>query len=303
MCSWVNKKDAQPAVSFTDFTPKKKSKGIVFYEERMVELKESPHLARGAVLRTDSDTKSYPPGDSILSPAVKKKGRQTKEKMSAVVSEVKIKDELKVKKEVGSAVKTPSRKRLKPETTTSTDTDAATALDFSSPVAVKKQRAPRKVKNLVLEPKNMDLGSKDPSIPHAVDESVGSISVNGVPNQTTSSNAILIDVEIKLEGIQGVKTEFESNSADLLLVQTDLTPMQCDADVNHTISVVASTGAPSTDHQTRNIEVVPEVEDEHHISNVVTPSAKDSARKVVSRNLETSSMTTRSRRKGIPSVE
>ena len=293
MCSWVNKKDGQPAVSFTDFTPKKKSKGIVFYEERMVELKESPHLARGAVLLTDSIVKSSNTGDSILSPAPKKKGRQTKEKPSAVVTEAKIKDEVKV--EIGSVVKTPSRKRVKPEASTSTDT--ATALDFSSPIAMKKQRAPRKLKNLLLDPKNPDLGSTDSSIPGVVVESVGSTSVRGVADNATSSNVDLTNTEVKSEAIIEIKAESESTSADLLLVKTDLTPMQCDEDMNHAFSVVAGTGAPSTESQS-NIDVVAEIENEQRISNVVTPPAKGRARNTVSRNLETSTMTTRSRGKG-----
>eukprot|EP00596_Hydrurales_sp_CCMP1899_P003808 CAMPEP_0119036292 /NCGR_PEP_ID=MMETSP1177-20130426/3915_1 /TAXON_ID=2985 /ORGANISM="Ochromonas sp, Strain CCMP1899" /LENGTH=468 /DNA_ID=CAMNT_0006995937 /DNA_START=108 /DNA_END=1514 /DNA_ORIENTATION=- len=57
MCSWVNKKDGQPSVLTSTFTPKKKSKGILFYEERTSELKEKPHLARAAGILTPSKVK------------------------------------------------------------------------------------------------------------------------------------------------------------------------------------------------------------------------------------------------------
>ena len=45
MCCWVNKKDGEPPATLsTGFTPKKKSKGIVFYGDRIAELVHSPHL-------------------------------------------------------------------------------------------------------------------------------------------------------------------------------------------------------------------------------------------------------------------
>jgi endonuclease-3 len=56
MCSWVNKKDGQPA-ELTSFTPKKKSKGILFYEDRTSELQERPHLARAAGILTPCKVK------------------------------------------------------------------------------------------------------------------------------------------------------------------------------------------------------------------------------------------------------
>ena len=48
----MNKKGGEPSFSFVEFIPKKKSKGIVFYEDRITELLDSPHLARGAILVT-----------------------------------------------------------------------------------------------------------------------------------------------------------------------------------------------------------------------------------------------------------
>ena len=48
MCSWVNKAGAGTQhlpSNFDNFTPKKKSKGIVFYEDRIVELQTTPSLS------------------------------------------------------------------------------------------------------------------------------------------------------------------------------------------------------------------------------------------------------------------
>lgn len=56
ICSWVNKKDGQPS-ELTSFTPKKKSKGILFYEDRTSELQEKPHLARAAGILTPCKVK------------------------------------------------------------------------------------------------------------------------------------------------------------------------------------------------------------------------------------------------------
>lgn len=125
-----------------DFTPKKKSKGIVFYEERMVELKESPHLARGAVLLTAVKVESevVVKDEEILSTIKKRRGKQKTNASPNV-------EEALLTPVPDMNIKTPvaKRKRVKIET-------EAKVLDFSSPLPVeKKKRMPRKPKSLVLE--------------------------------------------------------------------------------------------------------------------------------------------------------
>lgn len=146
MCSWVNKKDGQPSISFVDFTPKKKSKGIVFYDERMEELKESPHLARGAVLLTAVKIESevIAKEEAVILTAKKRRGRQ-KITLSAD-SMVTVNESLVTPApELNMKTPTASRKRVKIES-------EVKALDFSSPVPTeKKKRKPRKLKSLVLD--------------------------------------------------------------------------------------------------------------------------------------------------------
>ena len=161
ICSWVNKKDGQPAISFIDFTPKKKSKGIVFYEDRMIELEESPHLARGAVLLTavkvEVKEEQLPSSllDDLLSP-LKKAKKTRKSKVSIITPDISIKTEVEVDVDVdGSAasasgskskikIKNKSKKRIEIE---------SKELDFSSPVVAKRKRTAPVVRNMLETPR------------------------------------------------------------------------------------------------------------------------------------------------------
>lgn len=154
ICSWVNKKDGQPAISFIDFTPKKKSKGIVFYEDRMIELEESPHLARGAVLLTavklEANEEQLPSSllEDLLSPLKKgKKTRRTKV-VSIITPDIKIKTEVDVEVDVeGSAASgsgSSSKKKIKME---------YKDLDFSSPVVAKRKRTAPVLRNMLETPR------------------------------------------------------------------------------------------------------------------------------------------------------
>ena len=167
ICSWVNKKDGQPAISFIDFTPKKKSKGIVFYEDRMIELEESPHLARGAVLLTavkeevkvEVKEEQLPSSllDDLLSP-LKKVKKTRKSKVPIITPDISIKAEVDVDVDVeGSAasasasasgskskIKSKSKKRIEME---------SKELDFSSPVAVKRKRTAHVMRNMLETPR------------------------------------------------------------------------------------------------------------------------------------------------------
>jgi hypothetical protein len=152
----VNKKDGQPSISFVDFTPKKKSKGIVFYEERMEELKESPHLARGAVLLSAVKIESevIAKEENAILTAKKRRGKQkkaasTERTINMDVALVTPASELNIK------TPTASRKRVKIES-------EVKVLDFSSPLPIlKSKRMPRKLKSLMLD-------SSDPLVPECL---------------------------------------------------------------------------------------------------------------------------------------
>jgi hypothetical protein len=142
----VNKKGGQPSISLVDFTPKKKSKGIVFYEERMEELKESPHLARGAMLLSAVKIESevIAKEETVILTAKKRRGKQ--KKAASTDSTINM-DEAIVTPAPELKIKTPtaSRKRVKIES-------EVKALDFSSPLPiVKNKKMPRKLKSLVLD--------------------------------------------------------------------------------------------------------------------------------------------------------
>lgn len=44
MCSWVNNPESDPLDKFDNFTPQKKSKGIIFYNDRVAEIEASPGM-------------------------------------------------------------------------------------------------------------------------------------------------------------------------------------------------------------------------------------------------------------------
>ena len=154
MCSWVNKKNGEPAISFADFTPKKKSKGIVFYDDRMIELVDSPELARGAILFSPvkAERKVLPVGEEMMTPPTKKRGSKA----------LKL-QQIKVKTEVGDVVEsivspvamtTPSRlKRVKKELVV--EAIQTLTLDFSSP---QPNIIPKKTKPRAKKIKTEDIG-------------------------------------------------------------------------------------------------------------------------------------------------
>ena len=163
ICSWVNKKGGEPSLSFEEFTPKKKSKGIVFYEDRITELIGSPHLARGAILMSPmkSAVKKILLDDivldsSIVTPAVKiRKPRALKLVGVKVKVEEKIKENGVIKmenttddvKDMGA--QTPRAKRMKKDSVT----ESVHNLNYITPTLdrEKPKRQPRKIKNLELE--------------------------------------------------------------------------------------------------------------------------------------------------------
>ena len=163
ICSWVNKKGGEPSLSFEEFTPKKKSKGIVFYEDRITELIGSPHLARGANLLSPmrSVVKKILLDDIVLdsgivTPAVKvRKPRALKLVAVKIKVEEKIKETGFIKSENStddvkdSGTPTPRAKRMKKGSVTET----AQNLNFITPTldSGKAKRQPRKIKSLDLE--------------------------------------------------------------------------------------------------------------------------------------------------------
>ena len=164
ICSWVNKKDGQPAISFIDFTPKKKSKGIVFYEDRMIELEESPHLARGAVLLTavkvEVKEEQLPSSliEDLLSPLKKKKGKKTRKVkvVSIITPDIKIKTETEIEVDVdvegSDASASASKSRIKNICKKKIEMESK-ELDFSSPVVAKRRRTAPVLRNMLETPR------------------------------------------------------------------------------------------------------------------------------------------------------
>lgn len=218
----MNKKDGQPSISFVDFTPKKKSKGIVFYEERMEELKESPHLARGAVLLTAVKVESgvIAKEEAVILTVKKTRGKQ--KKTASIDSTVDINEEIVTPAPaLALNIKTPtaSRKRVKIES-------EVKALDFSSPLpVVKNKRMPRKPKSLVL-------GPSAPLVPECLNSDAGaplegSVAVAGRGDQVITDDSAGLDLPDTLSGLEGNSKVRTRSARKRTVDQTDSTlPVQ-----------------------------------------------------------------------------
>jgi hypothetical protein len=125
----------------------------VFYEDRMIELEESPHLARGAVLLTDVEVKVESPSSSLvrdlLSP-LKKETKTRKTKASIITPDIKVKAEIEV--EISAISVSNKSSKGKGKGKKRVEMDESKALDFSSPVVVKKKRTAPAVRSLLLTP-------------------------------------------------------------------------------------------------------------------------------------------------------
>ena len=159
----MNKKGGEPSLSFEEFTPKKKSKGIVFYEDRITELIGSPHLARGANLLSPmrSVVKKILLDDIVLDSGIVTPAVKVRKPRALKLVAVKIKVEEKIKKTgfiksenstddvKDSGTPTPRAKRMKKGSVTET----AQNLNFITPTldSGKAKRQPRKIKSLDLE--------------------------------------------------------------------------------------------------------------------------------------------------------
>ena len=216
----MNKKDGQPSISFVDFTPKKKSKGIVFYEERMEELKESPHLARGAVLLTAVKVESgvIAKEEAVILTVKKTRGKQ--KKTASIDSTVDINEEISTPA-LALNIKTPtaSRKRVKIES-------EVKALDFSSPLpVVKNKRMPRKPKSLVL-------GPSAPLVPECLNSDAGaplegSVAVAGRGDEVITDDSAGLDLPDTLTGLEGYSKVRTRSARKRTVDQTDGTlPVQ-----------------------------------------------------------------------------
>lgn len=125
----------------------------------MIELEESPHLARGAVLLTDVKVKAESPSSSLigdlLSP-LKKEKKTRKTKASIITPDVKVKAEIEVEdsaiSESYSNSNSKSKSKSKGKGKKRIEMEESKALDFSSPVAVKKKRTAPAVRSLLLTP-------------------------------------------------------------------------------------------------------------------------------------------------------
>jgi hypothetical protein len=212
----VNKKNGQPSISFVDFTPKKKSKGIVFYEERMEELKESPHLARGAVLLTAVKVESgvIAKEEAVILAVKKTRGKQ--KKTASIDSTVDINEEI-ITPAPALNIKTPtaSRKRVKIES-------EVKALDFSSPLpVVKNKRMPRKPKSLVL-------GPSAPLVPECLNSDAGaplegSVAVAGRGDEVITDDSAGLDLPDTLTGLEGNSKVRTRSARKRTVDQTDST--------------------------------------------------------------------------------
>lgn len=118
----------------------------------MIELEESPHLARGAVLLTDVKVKAESPSNSLigdlLSP-LKKEKETRKTKASIITPDIKVKTEIEVEDSATSGI---NKSRSKSKVKKRVEMEESKALDFSSPVAVKKMRTAPAVRSLLLTP-------------------------------------------------------------------------------------------------------------------------------------------------------
>lgn len=118
----------------------------------MIELEESPHLARGAVLLTDVKVKAESPSSSLigdlLSP-LKKEKKTRKVKASIITPDIKVKAEIEVD---DSAISVSNKSKSKGKGKKRVEMEESKALDFSSPVAVKKKRTVPAVRSLLLTP-------------------------------------------------------------------------------------------------------------------------------------------------------
>ena len=121
----------------------------------MIELEESPHLARGAVLLTDVKVKAESPSSSLigdlLSP-LKKEKKTRKTKASIITPDIKIMTEIKVEGTAVSGSSSNNKGKSKGKGKKRIEMDESKALDFSSPVAVKKKRTAPAVRSLLLTP-------------------------------------------------------------------------------------------------------------------------------------------------------
>lgn len=123
----------------------------------MIELEESPHLARGAVLLTDVKVKAESPSSSLkgdlLSP-LKKEKKTRKTKASIITPDIKVKAEIEVEDTAvsESSSNNKSKSKSKGKGKKRIEMDESKALDFSSPVAVKKKRTAPAVRSLLLTP-------------------------------------------------------------------------------------------------------------------------------------------------------
>ena len=121
----------------------------------MIELEESPHLARGAVLLTDVKVKAESPSSSLigdlLSP-LKKEKKTRKTKASIITPDIKIMTEIKVEGTAVSGSSSNHKGKSKGKGKKRIEMDESKALDFSSPVAVKKKRTAPAVRSLLLTP-------------------------------------------------------------------------------------------------------------------------------------------------------
>lgn len=121
----------------------------------MIELEESPHLARGAVLLTDVKVKAESPSSSLigdlLSP-LKKEKKTRKTKASIITPDIKIMTEIKVEGTAVSRSSSNNKGKSKGKGKKRIEMDESKALDFSSPVAVKKKRTAPAVRSLLLTP-------------------------------------------------------------------------------------------------------------------------------------------------------
>jgi hypothetical protein len=121
----------------------------------MIELEESPHLARGAVLLSDVKVKAESPSSSLigdlLSP-LKKEKKTRKTNASIITPDIKVKAEIKVDDTAVSVSNSNSEGKSKGKGKKRVEMDESKALDFSSPVAVKKKRTAPAVRSLLLTP-------------------------------------------------------------------------------------------------------------------------------------------------------
>lgn len=120
----------------------------------MIELEESPHLARGALLLTDVKVKAELSPSSLigdlLSP-LKKEKKTRKTKASIITPDIKVKAEIEVEDSATSRGNM-SKGKGKGKSKKRVEMEESKALDFSSPVAVKKKRTAPAVRSLLLTP-------------------------------------------------------------------------------------------------------------------------------------------------------